>query len=166
MKNSSQIYKLGPHETLIVALFDIWRDSGRRSWVKVCGISMEPTIMMGAEVLIEHRPSSLAVGDMIAFKNRDHLTVHRIVSVQTPQSGHREFITKGDANSEADGPVSEELILGRVLCVRNGSGKVGQEFASPSAEIRARSMGSVVGGEAHSGRATGSGTVTGGAKSS
>lgn len=77
--------------------------------------SMEPAIMTGALVVI--RPTaSYAVGDVITFEERgaDVPTTHRIVE-ERQENGRTVFVTKGDANEEADPRVvTSRQILGAV----------------------------------------------------
>lgn len=78
--------------------------------------SMEPAIPTGALVII--RPESgYAVDDVITFESRYTKvpTTHRVVDTYTEQ-GRTWFITKGDANEEADAAaVPQQQIIGRVL---------------------------------------------------
>lgn len=100
-------------------LLDVWRQQRRVSEVVVYGRSMEPTIPKGARLVVSHAPESLAPGDVVVFKNRDHLTAHRIVEILDSEDGCRRYVTKGDANDETDEPIAGPLILGKVLEVRN-----------------------------------------------
>ena len=64
--------------------------------------SMEPTILTGSLVIIKPA-TSYAVGDIITFTSvsADVPTTHRIVGIREA-SGQKFFMTKGDANEEAD----------------------------------------------------------------
>ncbi|MGB3921770.1 MAG: signal peptidase I [Minisyncoccia bacterium] len=79
--------------------------------------SMEPTIPTGGLVFVKP-VSNYSVGDIITF-GRDTATeiptTHRIIEVQTTESGTI-FMTKGDANEEADPQsVPESAVIGKVL---------------------------------------------------
>lgn len=100
-------------------LLDVWRQQRRVSEIVVYGRSMEPTIPKGARLVVSHAPESLAPGDVVVFKNRDHLTAHRIVEILDSEDGCRRYVTRGDANEEHDEPIAEPLILGKVLEVRH-----------------------------------------------
>ncbi len=77
--------------------------------------SMEPAIMTGAMIVV--RPAeSYAVGDVIMFKDRGARvpTTHRIVDTYS-EGGRTWFVTKGDANEEADtGAVAPSDVIGTV----------------------------------------------------
>lgn len=78
--------------------------------------SMEPTIMTGAAVVILER-DQYAVGDVVTFTAVDSEipTTHRIIGTEE-QEGRLVFITKGDANEEADvAPVWPEYVIGKVV---------------------------------------------------
>ena len=58
-------------------------------------------------------PAQLKEGDVIAFMQGSIVMTHRIVEIQTDESGQRVFITKGDANNAEDqAPVTEERLVG------------------------------------------------------
>ena len=58
-------------------------------------------------------PAQLKEGDVIAFMQGSIVVTHRIVEIQTDESGQRSFITKGDANNTADqSPVPEDRLVG------------------------------------------------------
>jgi len=73
--------------------------------------SMEPTIQTGTNVVVkEIDPEKLKVGDIITFISRDnniygYANTHRIIDIGYDESGNKYFVTKGDANSMADGVV-------------------------------------------------------------
>lgn len=78
--------------------------------------SMEPSIMTGALIAVVP-DESYQVGDVIMFGSRyaDVPTTHRIVDTYT-EGGRSWFITKGDANEEADTEaVSIGMVKGKVL---------------------------------------------------
>ncbi|MGM9640090.1 MAG: signal peptidase I [Faecousia sp.] len=58
-------------------------------------------------------PDKLQAGDVIAFMEGSMVVTHRIVEIQTDESGQRKFITKGDANNAPDQtPVTPERLVG------------------------------------------------------
>lgn len=78
--------------------------------------SMEPTLRVGG--LIVSKPAeSYQAGDIITFQEPDNpneLTTHRIVE-EKQEGAKKTFITKGDANEDADSKaVSEKDIVGKV----------------------------------------------------
>ena len=82
------------------------------------GESMEPTFRSGASLaLVKADPGQIQVGDIIAFRvpSMDIHVCHRVVEVLETRNGPG-FITRGDANFEADGwIVLPQDIEGRVL---------------------------------------------------
>ncbi len=75
---------------------------GYQSYV-IYGSSMEPTIKLGSLILAEPvGVEELQVGDIIAFRTPNEITVtHRIVAVRH-EDGQHYFQTKGDASSGGD----------------------------------------------------------------
>lgn len=60
-------------------------------------------------------PVELAVGDIIAFMERNSVSVttHRIIEITEDESGERVYVTKGDANNMEDQvPVTDDRIVG------------------------------------------------------
>ena len=84
---------------LAAALPRLW---GYQSYV-IYGSSMEPAIKLGSLVVAEPvNVDDLQVGDIIAFRSPNEVTVtHRIVGVRE-EDGQRYFQTKGDASNDAD----------------------------------------------------------------
>lgn len=76
--------------------------------------SMHGTIEVGDLVLVgKAKPSSLEVGDVIAFMQGRVVITHRIVGIETGSDGKRLFRTKGDFNNTQDEqPVPEKDIVG------------------------------------------------------
>lgn len=77
--------------------------------------SMEPNIMTGSLVMVQPR-DEYRVGDVITFNSRSAKvpTTHRIVDSYV-EDGRTMFITKGDANEEADAePVARGEVKGLV----------------------------------------------------
>lgn len=90
--------------------------------------SMEPTIATGTIILVrETEPQDLKTGDIITFISRDPAiygaaNTHRIVSIETDDSGALQFVTKGDANPTQDSiRVSASDIKGKVAFYMSGS---------------------------------------------
>lgn len=80
--------------------------------------SMEPTILTGSLVIIKPA-TSYAVGDIITFTSvsADVPTTHRIVAIREA-SGQKFFMTKGDANEEADtNETALRSVIGKVALV-------------------------------------------------
>ncbi|MCK4592225.1 signal peptidase I [Candidatus Parcubacteria bacterium] len=73
--------------------------------------SMWPELKQGDLIFIEYADKdSLAVGDIVVFKNEKGFTIHRIIELNEDT-----LKTKGDANNVADAPIKYNEIVGRTL---------------------------------------------------
>ena len=73
--------------------------------------SMWPELKKGDLVFIEYADKdSLAIRDIVVFKNEEGFTIHRIIELNKDT-----LKTKGDANNVADKPVEYEKIVGRTV---------------------------------------------------
>lgn len=83
--------------------------------------SMWPTLKEGDIVLIQGVDSidDLKVGDIIAFRHKDGMAIHRIIKIEDAK-----VTTRGDANSKPDEPITFEDVIGRALEVRGWLVKV------------------------------------------
>jgi len=114
------IIPLNAPDHVLAAMLDVWRETGRISSMTVYGKSMEPRIPKGTKVLVEHRCDRIEPGDVVVFKNDDHLTAHRVVAVHE-SAGGRVYTTQGDANPEPDEePLPERWIVGKVTGIQDG----------------------------------------------
>ena len=88
--------------------------------LRVSGRSMLPAIRPADILLIRAVESTrIAVGDVVLFARAGCLIAHRVV--ETRACAHV-VITRGDANSHHDAPVTASLVVGRVEgLVRNGT---------------------------------------------
>jgi signal peptidase I len=100
--------------------------------------SMAPSITVGSAVAV--RPAvSYSVEDVIAFNKGkaplstgNNIVTHRIVASDI-QDGEKVYLTKGDANEEADsGWVREEQIVGRVMATVPYLGYVSNWIRTPA----------------------------------
>lgn len=86
-----------------------------KSVLKVVTGSMEPTILTGDYIIIDRTATSdLSEGDIISYYSTDPqiagmVVTHRIVGIL--DDGR--YLTRGDANSVNDSPVSGDQIIGR-----------------------------------------------------
>jgi signal peptidase len=105
------------------------------SYVVLSG-SMEPAISPGDAVVVASVPAaSIAVGDVITFRTpgSDVPVTHRVVDVTEGPDGQRAFVTKGDANEDADlRPVTAQQVVGRVALTVPYVGYVIQFVNSPT----------------------------------
>jgi signal peptidase len=82
--------------------------------------SMWPALNRGDVVFVKHAsPADIQVGTVVVFRHKGGLAVHRVVEVD----GQR-IITKGDANTDVDAPITYKDIVGRVPTVGSGLVKI------------------------------------------
>ena len=72
--------------------------------------SMEPELSVD-DLLIVTPADTYEVGDVVVFQTQRTAVVHRIVAING-----EEVITRGDANSSDDDPITLQNIKGRVVC--------------------------------------------------
>ena len=72
--------------------------------------SMEPELSVD-DLLIVAPADTYEVGDVVVFQTQRTAVVHRIVAING-----EEVITRGDANSSDDEPITLQHIKGRVVC--------------------------------------------------
>ena len=72
--------------------------------------SMEPELSVD-DLLIVVPADTYEVGDVVVFQNQRTAIVHRIVAING-----EEIITRGDANTSDDEPITSANIKGRVVC--------------------------------------------------
>lgn len=72
--------------------------------------SMEPELSVD-DLLIVTPADTYEVGDVVVFQTQRTAVVHRIVAINGD-----EIITRGDANSSDDEPITLQNIKGRVVC--------------------------------------------------
>jgi len=93
------------------------RVAARPMWLPVRGMSMQPSILDGWEVLLvpASRPRR---GEVWAFCRADgDIVVHR-----NRQFADGEFVFCGDVQQIADDPVHDDQLIGRVAAIRGADG--------------------------------------------
>ena len=101
------IYSVGAN----ISLFN-----GYHSYLVQSG-SMEPNILIG-DVVITHKKTVYHNNDVITFNSHEanRIVTHRIIEVKEGQT--RQFITKGDANTEEDEEqITANDIIGKIIFV-------------------------------------------------
>jgi signal peptidase I len=106
-----------------------------QSYVVLTG-SMEPAISPGDAVVVDAvDPAAIVAGDVITFERsaaNDVPTTHRVVDVVNGDAGLA-FVTKGDANEDADaGVVTPDRVVGKVVLTIPFIGYVVQFVNSPT----------------------------------
>lgn len=96
--------------------------------------SMSPAIPRGSLIIVRQvMPQELNTGDVITFTNpadQDQTVTHRIIKKQFVGNAPA-FITKGDANKEADPLITGGEVVGRVETHIAGAGTIIKSLASP-----------------------------------
>lgn len=111
----------------LVGVFLLWFNTGALGFepTVLSGPSMRPKIVAGdlvitKEVLIE----DIKVGDIIKFYQDGRFVVHRVVEIQKDEGTTVTFITKGDNMPEADPPVRDYQVKGKVVAIVPKAGYV------------------------------------------
>lgn len=118
---------------LLAALLWGYRLLGLQAFAVQSG-SMEPACPVGSLVYVRSvEVAELKTGDIITFKLSDGVRcTHRIIEVTTHE-GSPAFVTKGDANEEADGGfVLSTSVIGRVEFIAPYMGFVAAFLQQPS----------------------------------
>jgi len=93
--------------------------------VYVLSGSMEPTFSAGDMILIR-AAGDYEPGEIVTFRDEGELVTHRIVG-ETKEG----FQVRGDANNTSDEkPVMREDIIGKVVCILPGVGRLAAFFRS------------------------------------
>jgi len=73
--------------------------------------SMEPTIKT-SDIIIVKLTKDVNENDIITFKADNNFITHRIIEKKNDQ-----IITKGDANNTEDIPITEDVVVGKVVYI-------------------------------------------------
>jgi signal peptidase I len=105
---------------------EVLRTRGRAR-LRVRGSSMRPWLRGGEMVEVRQAsPAEVRLGEVVAFARGGGLFVHRVIG-KSRRDGEILLITKGDAFPDADSPVCETELLGRVTGVARHGGMVSTE---------------------------------------
>ena len=94
-----------------------------REFMLVTSGSMSPALSPGDVVVVRTDPvpgDRVEVGEVITFRPRSGTTAvtHRVVDIRSDAAGGVSYVTKGDANRDADaGTVTDREIVGQVESV-------------------------------------------------
>jgi signal peptidase I len=107
-------------DSVVSTALDAWAEAGKRSVITVTGQSMRPLLRDGAAVVIEHGATGIGFGDVVLFRQKETLMVHRVVRVCT-KGQQRQYMTKGDRCLRYDPQrLDEDQIIGRLIGVVKG----------------------------------------------
>lgn len=73
--------------------------------------SMEDTIKIN-DIVIVKLTDDVKANDIITYKYKEDFVTHRVIEIN-----EKEIITKGDANTSKDDPISKEDIVGKVVFI-------------------------------------------------
>lgn len=79
------------------------------TFFEVATASMYPTIEIGDVVVVEIT-KEVEANDIIVYQDGKDIITHRLVEKES-----NELIAKGDANNSEDKPISEDMLLGKVI---------------------------------------------------
>lgn len=126
---------LNPYNLTALELIREPLQKGQTLHLKVNGRSMQPLLRPGDRVVVEaFEAERLSCGDLLLIRRPADLVTHRLIA----REGDR-FVTKGDASPCPDLPVLPEAVLGRVVAVEKGAGRL--DLNSPAWRARSRLLG-------------------------
>jgi signal peptidase I len=99
---------------------EVLRSSGTLR-LRVMGWSMLPVVWPGDTLVIERvENGTVSEGDIILFRRDRRFFAHRVVG-KSSAAGDAQLLTRGDALAQADPPVGDRDLLGKVtFIIRNG----------------------------------------------
>ena len=110
----------------LVAVFLIWFNTGALGFepTVLSGPSMRPKIWAGDLVITKEVPvDEIQVGDIIKFDQHGRYVIHRVIRIENDKSPIT-FVTKGDNLADADSPISEYQVKGKVVAILPKAGYV------------------------------------------
>ena len=106
---------------MLDAAVDLIGKSGHLGSVALTGTSMFPTFATVERLAVEFSPTGLAFGDVLVFRQRGMLVVHRLVQRQR-REGSLRLRTRGDGTIAFDPWLAPESVIGRVIAVGYAGG--------------------------------------------
>ena len=116
-KQKSQL----PYWTCIalIGLLVVWSSVGLLGFTPsvIASGSMTPTLNPGdIAIVISVPPQTIETGDIIQYYTAETMVIHRVIDTYKA-GGTRWFITKGDANTQPDEPVSQNQVMGKSVFI-------------------------------------------------
>ena len=87
--------------------------------------SMEKEIKVD-DIVVVKIGNDVKENDIVSYRNEDVIVTHRIVEIKDD-----EIVTKGDANNANDDPIKKENVIGKVVFVGRGFGKIKKVITEP-----------------------------------
>jgi len=107
---------------LLDAAVDLIAKTGGLGSVEVDGVSMHPTFGGVERLAVRFSPQDLSFGDVLVFRQRGLLVVHRLVQRQRLETGLR-LRTRGDGTIVFDPWVDPGSVIGRVVALGYPGGR-------------------------------------------
>ena len=86
---------------------------------------MYPTMEIGDVVVVKIK-KEIEQNDIIVYKDGESIITHRLI-----EKNNKELIAKGDANNSEDKPITEDMVLGKVVKILPKIGIWRKIFTSP-----------------------------------
>jgi hypothetical protein len=106
---------------MLDAAVELIGKAGRLGSVEVTGSSMLPTFAEVERLAVEFSPQRLEFGDVLVFRQRDFLVVHRLVQRQQ-HDGSLRLRTRGDGTISLDPWLDPGSVIGRAVAVGYADG--------------------------------------------
>ena len=103
----------------VLCVLMVWTSTGLLGFypTTIASGSMRPTLDVGdIAITIQTRPETIKVGDIIQYWREGEAapTIHRVVEIYE-SGGTTHIITKGDANTAPDDPITTTQTIGKVI---------------------------------------------------
>ena len=99
---------------------ELWSEAGKKSILKVSGISMSPMLLDDESIQVDHFQKDLRMGDVGVFNRNGLIFVHRVL-FKKRESNTIVYRTKGDWMLFMDQPVQSDSVAGKVCAFTRGS---------------------------------------------
>jgi len=106
---------------MLDAAVELIGKTGRLGSVEVTGSSMLPTFAGVGRLAVEFSPQALEFGDVVVFRQREILVVHRLVQNKR-DNGSLRLRTRGDGTISFDPWLDPSSVIGRVVAVGYADG--------------------------------------------
>jgi hypothetical protein len=106
---------------MLDAAVELMGKSGGLGSVAIAGTSMLPTFTGVERLAVEFSPARLEYGDVLVFRQRGILVVHRLVQHRRRQGSHR-LRTRGDGTIAFDPWLDPDSVIGRVVAIGYADG--------------------------------------------
>ena len=87
--------------------------------------SMEPEISAGDWIIVKY-DNTIRLNDIVTFEHKDEFITHRVI-----ESYNNTYVTKGDANTAKDDPITKDQIVGKVTKILPNFGILRKTIFNP-----------------------------------